>query len=100
LGSAQQQVLIDKIDQIEKPSVFLTNTRNVMKVGLSNKVMHSQKVLKELKPEASTLFENKTINYLHSASNKKIVKQMKTIEPKVIQPSEKMNSSGGALKKK
>jgi len=55
-----------------------------MKVGLSNKVMHSQKVLKELKPEASTLFENKTINCLHSASNKKIVKQMKTIEPKVI----------------
>jgi len=71
-----------------------------MKVGLNNKVMHSQKVLKELKPEASTLFENKTTDYLHSASNKKIVKQTKTVEPKVVQPSERMNSSGGALKKK
>ena len=72
------------MDTIEKPSIFLTNTRNVMKVGLSSKVMHSQKLLKELKPEPSTLFENKTTNYLHSASNKKIVKPMKTLEPKVI----------------
>lgn len=71
-----------------------------MKVGLNNKVMHSQKVLKELKPEASTLFENKTTNYLHSSSNKKIVKQTKTVEPKVVQPAERMNSSGGNLKKK
>lgn len=72
------------MDTIEKPSIFLTNTRNIIKVGLSNKIMHSQKLLKDLKPEPVTLLENRTTNYLHSASNKKIVKPMKIPEPSKI----------------